>query len=421
MRHRKLGRKILAVGLAVAALWTARRLLAGERVPVAAPFLVTAAYVDQADTLRRNETLSDLLARHNIAGQELYDLLSAAEQIDPRRVRAGQVFEFRYVLHELVPDRMTVRLGDKRLLTVDRDSVAGWRGKEHEIYWEVTREVARGAVRSSLYETVDELISETLLPAGERARLVWDLADGVFGWVIDFTRDNYEGDGFQIVYERLTSEFDDVRFGRILAAKIETRGTENAAYVLTDDDGRNAYFDAEGRSLKRAFKLYPAEFRRISSGFSRSRYHPILKRSRPHLGVDYAASTGTPIIATADGTVVRAGRWGTYGILVAIRHPKGVETRYAHMSRVASGMRVGVRVSQGQVIGYVGMSGLAAGPHLHYEFIQNGRHVDPRAAIRYGKGDPVPDSRRAEFDSIRMRYDRLLAIPSAPTVAAGID
>ncbi len=421
MRHRKLGRKILAVGLAVAALWTARRLLAGERVPVAAPFLVTAAYVDQADTLRRNETLSDLLARHNIAGQELYDLLSAAEQIDPRRVRAGQVFEFRYVLHELVPDRMTVRLGDKRLLTVDRDSVAGWRGKEHEIYWEVTREVARGAVRSSLYETVDELIPESLLPAGERARLVWDLADGVFGWVIDFTRDNYEGDGFQIVYERLTSEFDDVRFGRILAAKIETRGTENAAYVLTDDDGRNAYFDAEGRSLKRAFKLYPAEFRRISSGFSRSRYHPILKRSRPHLGVDYAASTGTPIIATADGTVVRAGRWGTYGILVAIRHPKGVETRYAHMSRVASGMRVGVRVSQGQVIGYVGMSGLAAGPHLHYEFIQNGRHVDPRAAIRYGKGDPVPDSRRAEFDSIRMRYDRLLAIPSAPTVAAGID
>ena len=421
MRQRRLGRKILAVGLAVAALWTARRVLAGERVPVASPLLVTVAYVEQADTLRRNETLSELLARHNIDGQDLFDLLGAAEQINPRRVPAGQVFQFRYVLHEPSPHKMTVRLGNERLLTVVRDSGTGWRGEAQEIYWDVTTEFAHGAVQSSLYETVDALIPESLLPAGERARLVWDLADGVFGWVVDFTRDNYEGDGFQIVYERLTSEFGDVRFGRILAANIETRGTENSAYVMTDDDGRNAYFDADGRSLKRAFKLYPAEFRRISSGFSRSRYHPILKRSRPHLGVDYAASTGTPIIATADGTVVRAGRWGTYGTIVAIRHPKGVETRYAHMSRLASGIRAGVRVRQGQVIGYVGMSGLAAGPHLHYEFIQNGRHVDPRAALRYGKGDPVPESRLAEFDSIRTQYDRLLAVPSAPTVAAGID
>jgi len=268
---------------------------------------------------------------------------------------------------------------------------------------------------------LDEIIPDEVLPSGERARLVWDLADGVFGWVIDFTRDNYPGDDFQIVYERLTSELGDVRYGRILAAKLETRGALNSAYVLTDDDGRNAYFDAEGKSLKRAFKLYPAEFRRISSGFSRNRFHPILKTSRPHLGIDYAASTGTPIMATADGTVTRAGRWGGYGIMVAIRHPKDVETRYGHMSRLASGIRAGVRVHQGQVIGYVGMTGLAAGPHLHYEFIKNGRHVDPREAARFGKGDPVPGSRRAEFDALRARYDRFLTPPAAPTVTAGID
>jgi murein DD-endopeptidase MepM/ murein hydrolase activator NlpD len=267
---------------------------------------------------------------------------------------------------------------------------------------------------------VENLIPDGVLPPAERARLTWDLADGVFGWVVDFTRDNYEGDEFQILYERLESELGDVRFGRILAARIETRGQMNAAYVMTDEQGRNVYYDGEGRSLRRAFKLYPAEFKRISSGFSTNRFHPVLKRNRPHLGVDYAASTGTPIQATGDGTVVRAGRWGTYGIAVAIRHPKGVETRYAHMSRVARGIVPGVRVHQGQVIGYVGATGLAAGPHLHYEFIKNGRHVDPRTAVKYGEGNPIPESSRADFEALKAEYDRLLSPPSAPTVAAGL-
>lgn len=419
--HRRLGRKLLAGAVVAAILWSARGVFAGERLPIATPLLVNSAYVQRADTLRRNETLSDLLARHQIVGREVYDLLQAADEIDPRRMRAGQVFEFRYAVNSLAPDRVSLRLGDARVLRIVRDTANGWRGEAEEIYWTVTTEVAFGEVRSSLYETVDEIIPDDVLPSGERARLVWDLADGVFGWVIDFTRDNYPGDGFQIVYERLTSELGDVRYGRILAARLETRGTPNSAYVLTDDDGRNAYFDAEGNSLKRAFKLYPAEFRRISSGFSRNRFHPVLKTRRPHLGTDYAAATGTPIMATADGTVTRAGRWGGYGIMVAIRHPKDVETRYGHMSRLASGIRAGVRVRQGQVIGYVGMTGLASGPHVHYEFIKNGRHVDPREAAKYGKGDPVPESRRAEFDALRARYDRLLTPPVAPTLTAGID
>jgi len=421
MRRRKLGRKILGALVAVALLWTVRGGFAGEQLPIAPALVVTQAWVHQADTLKRNETLSDLLARHNIVGRELYDILQVADEIDPRRLPAGQVFEFRYAMHEPAPDQMSVRLGDSRLLRVMRDTASGWRSESKEIYWTVTTLVARGEIRSSLYETVDELIPSTVLPPGERARLVWDLADGVFGWVIDFARDNYEGDDFQIVYERLSSELGDVRFGRIVAAKVETRGRENAAYVMTDTDGRNAYYDPEGNSLKRAFKLYPAEFRRISSGFSRNRFHPVYKTSRPHLGVDYAANTGTPIVATGDGTVLRAGRWGTYGIVVTIRHARGIETRYGHMSRVASGVRAGVRVNQGQVIGYVGMTGTATGPHLHYEFIQNGRHIDPRQAARFGKGDPVSESRRAEFDSLRAYYDGLLVPPATNAVAAGMD
>jgi murein DD-endopeptidase MepM/ murein hydrolase activator NlpD len=135
--------------------------------------------------------------------------------------------------------------------------------------------------------------------------------------------------------------------------------------------------------------------------------------------VDYAAAIGTPIMATGDGTVIRAGRWGGYGIVVAIQHARGIETRYAHMRSVARGIRPGVRVTQGQTIGYVGMSGLANGPHLHYEFIQNGRHIDPREAVRFGNGDPVPEDRRAEFEVLKARFDRMLESARPLQVAAG--
>ena len=417
----RLLRGLAGLLVSVAAIRVVAGMLAGDPLPVAPAIVVSSAYVERADTLRASETLSHLFARHNIVGQELIDLLDAADPIDPRRVQAGQVFQFRYVMFAAAPQEVSVRLGDEEILTLRRDSLAGWNGETAPIYWSVSTRVARGTIGSSLYETVDELIPDGVLPAAERARLTWDLADGVFGWVIDFTRDNYAGDEFQIAYERLESEIGDVRFGRILAAKIETRGQMNAAYVMSDDEGRNVYYDPEGRSLRRAFKLYPAEFKRISSGFSTSRFHPVLKRSRPHLGVDYAASIGTPIMATGDGTVARAGRWGTYGIAVAVRHPKGVETRYAHMSRLARGIAAGVRVRQGQVIGYVGATGLAAGPHLHYEFIKNGRHVDPRSAVKYGEGDPIAASARGAFEVARAEYDRMLSPPSPPTVAAGLD
>ena len=416
----RLLRSLAGLAVSVAVIRVVVGMVGGGDLPVAPAIIVSSAYVERADTLRDSETLSHLFARHNIVGQELIDLLGAADPIDPRRVRAGQVFQFRYAMFAAAPQEVSVRLGDEEILTLRRDSLTGWNGATAPIYWTVAPRIARGTIGSSLYETVEELIPDGVLPAAERARLTWDLADGVFGWVIDFTRDNYAGDEFQIAYERLESEMGDVRFGRILAAKIETRGQMNSAYVVSDREGRNVYYDADGHSLRRAFKLYPAEFKRISSGFSPSRVHPVLKRNRPHLGVDYAASTGTPIMATGDGTVARAGRWGTYGIAVAIRHPKGVETRYAHMSKLARGITPGVRVRQGQVIGYVGATGLAAGPHLHYEFIKNGRHVDPRSAVKYGEGDPIPASERGAFEATRAEYDRMLSPPSPPTVAAGL-
>jgi murein DD-endopeptidase MepM/ murein hydrolase activator NlpD len=160
--------------------------------------------------------------------------------------------------------------------------------------------------------------------------------------------------------------------------------------------------------------MYPVQFRRISSNFSRSRLHPVLGVSRPHLGTDFAADVGTPIEATGDGTVIRAGRWGGLGIMVGLRHAKGIETRYGHMSRIAAGIRPGVRVRQGDVIGYVGMTGLTNGPHVHYEFLKNGRHLNPRR-VDLGDGEPVPAAQRPAFDSARVAFDRLLGRP--PRVA----
>jgi murein DD-endopeptidase MepM/ murein hydrolase activator NlpD len=237
-----------------------------------------------------------------------------------------------------------------------------------------------------------------------------ELADGIYGWVIDFTRDMRPGDPFTVVFEHLTSSTGDRRFGRVLAASVYTGKVEHTAFVLSDAEGRNAYYDADGNSLRRAFRMYPVKFRRISSGFSRARFHPVLRTSRPHLGIDYAAHSGTPIEATADGTVSRAGRWGSYGIIVGLRHVRGIETRYAHMSRLAPGIRPGVRVRQGEVIGYVGMTGLVSGPHVHYEFLKNGRHLNPRS-VDLGDGEPVPAARRGEFERMRDLFGRLLTQP----------
>jgi murein DD-endopeptidase MepM/ murein hydrolase activator NlpD len=276
-------------------------------------------------------------------------------------------------------------------------------------------------VKSSLYDAINEAIPDSVLPEEQRYYMIYDLADNIYGWVIDFYLDLWEGDRFSVLYERLTSPLGDVRYGRVLAAKIGTRGVEKAAYVMTGERGANTYYDDEGLSLKRSFKIRPVEFARLSSRFSASRFHPILKRRRPHNGTDYAARAGTPIQATNDGTVTRAGRWGTYGIMVSIRHTQGIETRYAHMSRLASGIKPGVRVEQGRVIGYVGMTGLASAPHVHYEILKNGKFRDPRDLLETQPGEPVPAERTGEFHNIMAQYNALLSARQPQVTAAGPD
>ncbi len=411
IRRRVLGLAGLLAALGSAALLRAAR---SERLPVAAPIVVDAAYLTRLDTLRSGEPVAAILVRRGLGWADVPAVLQAGAALNPRRVPAGQVFDFRYPLGDPRPDRVETRLDDNRILRVRR--VAGtWRGDIERVDWTVAQLTVSGSIGSSLYDALHAALPDTLLRGGEVDRFISDLADDVFGWEIDFSRDVYPGDRFTLVFEQLTSALGDVRYGRLLAARIDTRGSENRAYVLADDQGRNRYYDARGVSLRRAFTKKPVAYLRISSRFASRRLHPVLGTWRAHRGTDFAARTGTEIHATGDGVVRFAGRNGGYGLMVTIRHAKGIETRYAHMSRIRSGMRPGVRVEQGQVIGYVGATGLANGPHVHYEFLKNGRQVDPQATD-LGDGAPLPEARRAEFARVRTRYAPLLdPAADAPT------
>jgi murein DD-endopeptidase MepM/ murein hydrolase activator NlpD len=207
-----------------------------------------------------------------------------------------------------------------------------------------------------------------------------------------------------------------VRFGRVLASDLTISGKSLTAFRFTPSTAKSAlYFDTDGGSLRRAFLRAPVEFRRISSSFARARLHPVLGRVRRHQGTDYAARPGTPIMAAGDGVVLRAGWAGGYGNLIELRHLNGITTRYGHLRGFARKLRRGMRVEQGQVIGYVGATGLASGPHLHYEFRINGVAKDSRR-VKIGGGAPVP---KADLPAFREERDRLLSLLRGPTDVAG--
>lgn len=352
-------------------------------------------HVESADTLHRGETLSELLGRNGIIAADLSGL---AEALDPRRLRAGLVFNFRKPIADSIPDHMTVRTSPEQRVLMVRVA-SNWNTEVETIAWEPQVFTVSGTINHSLYEALDRQVSDSILGGGSREHLAWALAE-VYQWAVDFTRDTRQGDNFNVVLERLVSEEGDVRFGRVLASELSINGRDLPAYRF---DGH--FFDDEGNSLKRAFLRAPVEFRRISSNFSRARFHPVLGRTRKHEGTDYAANTGTPVMAAGDGTVIRAGRNGGYGNMVEIRHRNGITTRYAHLSRIQT--RVGARVTQGQQIGKVGATGLASGPHLHYEFRVNGVAKDSRR-VELGNGAPVEKSKRGAYEAEREVLQRLL-------------
>ena len=275
--------------------------------------------------------------------------------------------------------------------TVAKHSDRGWTIEQQHREAEIYIEHANATIGSSLFL------------AGARAglpdNLIMELAD-IYGHVIDFVYEIREGDQFIVTFEKRYLDGEFIEYGNILAAEFINAGESFVAVRYTDTEGDTGYYDQNGVSLRKAFLRAPLNFRRISSNFKLARKHPILGKMRAHKGTDYAASTGTPIYAAGDGKITFRGSKGGYGRTVIIKHGNSIETRYAHLSRYGK-FKSGQKVKQGQVIGYVGMSGLATGPHLHYEFIVSGVHRNPRTILeKLPKAKSLPRGEIAHFEPI---------------------
>jgi len=245
------------------------------------------------------------------------------------------------------------------------------------------------------------IIENSLFLDGQKAGLtdsqIMEMA-GIFGWDIDFALELRKGDSFKLLYEEHYLDGEKYRNGPILAAEFINKGTTYKAVRYTTPDDDTSYYDPDdGRNKKRAFIRTPVKFARISSGFTRKRWHPVLKKWRSHKGVDYAAPTGTPVKSTGNGVISFRGKKGGYGNVIFIKHGGTYTTVYGHLSRFAKGMRNGKKVRQGQLIGYVGSTGLATGPHLHYEFRVNGSHRNP-LTVKLPKAEPISKKYRNDFD-----------------------
>ncbi|MCP4074847.1 MAG: peptidoglycan DD-metalloendopeptidase family protein [Gammaproteobacteria bacterium] len=262
-------------------------------------------------------------------------------------------------------------------------------------------------------------ITSSLFLAAEKSDIpesvIMELA-GIFGWDIDFALDIRKGDQFALVYNELFKDGERIRHGRILSAEFINQGKQYKAVYYTDPKGESGYYSPDGKSMRKAFLRSPVKFSRISSRFTRKRWHPVLSKWRSHKGVDYAAARGTPIRASGDGKITFKGTKGGYGKSIFIQHGGKYTTVYAHMTRYARGSRKGKRIKQGQIIGYVGSTGLASGPHLHYEFRVNGVHRNP-LTVKLPAAEPIDKAYRAHFKKETRTYLSMLSLMDEKKVA----
>jgi murein DD-endopeptidase MepM/ murein hydrolase activator NlpD len=361
------------------------------------------------DTLQRGESLGALLSRGGLSEADVGKALQAASgaSLDERRIPAGMPVTFKSSTADSMPSEVTLQLSTDHLLKLERTGDR-WVATHQRLPWKTDTIVVGGTISSNLYQSMDSS-ARSELPSGARQQLAWSLAD-VYEYRVDMSRDLQPGDHFSVAAERLVAPNGAVRIGKVIAATFNLSGNAIDAVRFHSQTASGDYFDQFGKSMKAAFLRAPLEFRRISSVFG-MREHPILGSWRQHKGTDYAAAAGTPVRAIGDGVVVREG-WGNgYGNVLEIRHRNGFVTRYGHLSRFASGVHTGSHVSIGQLVAYVGSTGLATGPHLHFEVLVNGQQRDPRKALKSSGGEPVPADERPAFAQIR---DRILAYLQAP-------
>jgi murein DD-endopeptidase MepM/ murein hydrolase activator NlpD len=364
--------------------------------PLNADELQTAAPDPMAQPVERHEvvvragdTLSGIFDRLGIAKRELYELLQQKEsKARLTRLKPGQVLEFS-LQPETGLQSLRYRIDAVETLEVNRgDSGFASTLLREELDRRVS--MAMGEIDSSLFLAGQK--------SGLSDNLIMQMVE-VLGWDIDFALDIRAGDRFTVVYEELFNRGGvKIRDGNILAVEFVNQGHAIRAVRYQDPDGDTEYFSPDGHSMRKAFLRTPVSFSRISSGFTTRRWHPVLHRFRAHKGVDYAAPTGTPVKATGRGKVRFIGRKGGYGRTIVLQHGGNYTTLYAHLSRFARGLRSGQRVRQGQIIGYVGQSGLATGPHLHYEFRVRGQHRNP-LTVKLPQAMPIASAFRDDFSA----------------------
>ena len=335
--------------------------------------------------VKYGENLSIIFDRLQLSPSVLYKIVNVSTHTKMlKELMPGQKLHFQFKEKELSALKYEPDLVRTLLVTKDENGLAA--------------ELQIAELEKHIKET-EATIENSLFLAGQRAglsdKLIMEMV-GIYGWDIDFVLDIRKGDQFKLIYEESYKDGLKVDEGPILAAEFINRGDSLKSVRYTPESGRTDYYSDTGASMRKAFLRTPLKFSRISSRFSLNRKHPILNRIRSHKGVDYAAATGTPIKATGDGTIIHRGNKGGYGKTVVIRHGGKYSTLYAHMSRYARGIKNGKRVKQGQVIGYVGSTGLATGPHLHYEFRLNGVHRNP-LTVKLPKADGISKKEMARF------------------------
>ncbi len=339
------------------------------------------------ERIQRGDTASALLSRLDVSSEDVQSFLRDAQHAPALRLlKPGKTIQ---ALTTLDGELLSLRYhyGGENMLLVEKQG-ENFKASEQELPLDRQVEMKSGSITSSLFAATDN--------ANMPDAVAIQMAD-IFSTDIDFHRDLQRGDKFTVVYENFYNKGELVKSGRILAAEFVNNGKSYRTVYFQGQDGRGGYYTPEGKNLRKAFLRSPLEFSRISSGFSKARYHPVLKEWRAHKGVDYAAPTGTRVKSTADGLVAFAGRQNGYGNLVVIKHQGNNETVYGHLSGFAKGLRKGQRVNQGDVIGYVGMTGLATGPHLHYEFKVAGVQRNP-LSIEVPVAFPIAANQKPEFD-----------------------
>lgn len=342
----------------------------------------------QEETVRSGDTLSHIFKRLGLNSRNVYEVMQGQGPVkELTNIHPGQ--SIRYAVEDQKLVALELIISQIESLKVERNG-DGFVAEKHKKQLQPFTSYAEGRIDSSLFLAAQK--------AGLSEQLTMELAN-IFGWDVDFVLDIRQGDSFRLIYQELHLDGEKVKDGDILAAQFTNQGETFTAIRYESENGGASYFTPDGDSMRKAFLRSPISFARISSHFNLSRKHPVLHTIRAHKGTDYAASRGTPIKATGDGKIVFAGRKGGYGKVVILQHGQRYKTLYAHMNNYARGIRSGARVRQGQIIGYVGSTGLATGPHLHYEFYLNGAVRNP-VTVKLPHAEPIAKEHKAAFTTL---------------------